>query len=362
MLNDEWEVITSLLPVGWEQAARDCGAFRRARYLPDPGTLLRLLLFHAVNDNGLRETVAQADAAGIAQMSQVALHKRLRTCGAWLSWIGARLCQSWRESLQLPEGLRPRAIDSTTVQGPASKGVQWRLHYSLDLTSLTCDGFELTDAQGGERLERLPMQSGDVLLADRNYLRAGALAAAKKAGAYVVIRMRWTHPRLEDAKGHPVVALTRARRVRTGQIGDWPARLPIEGGEAIEGRVIAVRLPAPVAARAQQRAQQRSTKSGKTPDPRSMEAAKFVFLFTTLPHSVMAAADVLALYRYRWQIELAFKRLKQLLKLGRLPHQDLVIARSWILAKLVIALLLETLFRNTRTLSPWGYAVGQNAA
>ena len=78
-------------------------------------------------------------------------------------------------------------------------------------------------------------------------------------------------------------------------------------------------------------------------------------VFTTLPEPQLAAPDILQLYRFRWQIELAFKRLKQLLKLGRLPHQDPRCARSWILAKLVVALLLETLYRNATTFSPWGY-------
>jgi IS4 transposase len=74
-----------------------------------------------------------------------------------------------------------------------------------------------------------------------------------------------------------------------------------------------------------------------------------------LPAMLLSASDMLELYRYRWQIELAFKRLKQLLKLGHLPHQSPDIARTWILAKLVVALLLETLYRNARAFSPWGY-------
>jgi IS4 transposase len=66
------------------------------------------------------------------------------------------------------------------------------------------------------------------------------------------------------------------------------------------------------------RAAKTSTKKVKKPDPRSLRAAHFVIVFTTLPQSLLAARDVRQLYRYRWQIELVFKRLKQLLKLGRL--------------------------------------------
>jgi hypothetical protein len=352
---DEWSVIELLLPAGWKEAAREHKAFRRARYTMDPASLLRLLLFHAVNSDGLRETVAQARASGIAQMSQVALLKRLRTCSAWLAWLGMQLCRKLREEPRWPQELRPRAIDSTTVQGPASKGTDWRVHYSLDLLSLTCDWFELTDAHGGELLERTPLRKGDVLLGDRNYLRCAGVRTAVKAGAHVLIRLRWTHAAMKLRSGRDFRALTHARRLRVGKVGAWPVQLLDPEGDPIEGRVVIMRLPAPLAAQAERRVTQRSSKKSKRVDPRSLQAAHFVMIFTTVPKQLLSAIDVIELYRYRWQIELAFKRLKQLLKIGRLPHKDPAAAKGWIHAKLLVALLLETLFRNARALSPWGF-------
>jgi hypothetical protein len=353
--DDEWKVIEGLLPAGWKEAARERGAFRRARYTSDPGSLLRLLLFHAVNDGGLRETVAQARVSGIAAMSQVALFKRLRTSGAWLAWLGGELARSLRDQPRLPQALRPRAIDSTTVQGPASKGVEWRVHYSLDLVNLNCDWIELTDAHGAELLERTPMRSGDVLLGDRNYLRSAGVSAAAAVGAYVLVRLRWAHCPLVDRRQRRFNALGHALKLKVGQVGAWPVKLPLAAATAVAGRVVATRLPAPLAAQAQRRATLRARNKGKQVNPRTLEAAQFVMIFTTLPAALLSAGGVLELYRYRWQIELAFKRLKQLLKLGRLPHQAPDIARSWILAKLVVALLLETLYRNAQVFSPWGY-------
>jgi hypothetical protein len=353
--DDEWQVIERLLPAGWKEAARERGAFRRARYTTDPASLLRLLLFHAVNNGGLRETVAQARASGIAEISPVALFKRLRSSGAWLAWLGAELARALREQPRLSQELRLRAIDSTTVQGPASKGTQWRVHYSLDLVNLNCDWLELTDAQGAELLERTPMQPGDVLLADRNYLRPVGVGAAAAAGAYVLLRLRWTHSPLVDCRQRPFHALPQAKKLRVGQVGVWSVKLPVPGGPAVSGRVVATRLPAPLAAKAQRRVTKCASKKGRQLDPRTLEAAHFVMIFTTLPATLLGASGVLELYRYRWQIELAFKRLKQLLKLGHLPHQRPDIARTWILVKLVVALLLESLYRNARVFSPWGY-------
>ena len=162
--NDEWRVLESMLPSGWRDAAREQGAFRRARYVTDPAVLLRLLLFHAVNDGGLRETVTQARASGIAAMSQVVLLKRLRTSGKWLAWIGAGLCRDLREEPRLPHGLRPRAVDSTTVQGPASTGTDWRVHYALDLTTLTCDRSRMSSARHSRRRSCRPPDQGEDLV------------------------------------------------------------------------------------------------------------------------------------------------------------------------------------------------------
>lgn len=354
-VKDEWGVIESLLPDGWKQAAREHKAFQRARYTADPASLLRLLLFHAINDSGLRETVAQARASGIAQMSQVALLKRLRTSGRWLAWLGEQMCRSLRETPRLPQGLRPRAIDSTTVQGPASKGTEWRVHYSLELMTLHCDWCQVTDAHGGELLERTPVQPGDVLLADRNYLRPAGAQAVVKAGAHLLVRLRWAHSRMLDRRGRAFQALGAANRLKVGQVGAWPVQMIVPEGRPIAGRIVATKLPAPLAAKAERRLTTISVKKGKTPDPRSLQAAHFVMVFTTVPDQLLGAAEVLDLYRCRWQIELAFKRLKQLLRLGRLPHKDTQAAQAWILAKLVVALVLETLYRNAHVISPWGY-------
>jgi hypothetical protein len=259
--------------------------------------LLRLLLFHAVNDGGLRATVAQARASGIAQLSQVALFKRLRSSGGWLAWSGAELCRTLREESRLPQGLRPRASDSTTVQGPASKGTEWRIHYSPNLATLNCDWCAVTDAQGAELLERTPMQKGDVLWADRNYLRPAGVRAAVAAGAQVLVRLRWTHSPMLDGRGRAFHALGQAQKLRVGQVGAWSVRLLAPEGKPIAGRVVATKLPAPVAAQAERRAAKTSTKKGKKPDSRSRRAAHFVMVFTTLPQTLLAAGDVLELHR-----------------------------------------------------------------
>jgi IS4 transposase len=74
-------------------------------------------------------------------------------------------------------------------------------------------------------------------------------------------------------------------------------------------------------------------------------------LLSSLPDQ-HAAQAILQLYRLRWQIELLFKRFKSLLGLGDLPAKQRNLARSWILSKLILALLVERTARKLAESSP----------
>jgi transposase len=120
--------------------------------------------------------------------------------------------------------------------------------------------------------------------------------------------------------------------------------------------VVAIRLSKLLAAQSQRRSERRAARKAQMVNPKTIEAANFVMVFTTLKRETASAEEILQMYRCRWQIELAFKRLKQLVSLGCLPHRDAKAARTWLQSKLVVALLVERFLANARTLSPWGYS------
>ena len=68
-----------------------------------------------------------------------------------------------------------------------------------------------------------------------------------------------------------------------------------------------------------------------------------MILVTSLPAAEFPAADIFALYRLRWRIELAFKRLKSLIGLKAPPGADERSAKPYLLAHLLAILLLEPL-------------------
>ncbi|QUS55387.1 transposase [Pseudovibrio brasiliensis] len=66
-----------------------------------------------------------------------------------------------------------------------------------------------------------------------------------------------------------------------------------------------------------------------------------MLLLTSLPQEHFDTASLAALYRLRWQIELVFKRLNSILHMDRLLAKDPHLVKSWLLAHLIRALLIE---------------------
>ena len=64
---------------------------------------------------------------------------------------------------------------------------------------------------------------------------------------------------------------------------------------------------------------------------------------TSLSKREFSTTDILELYRLRWRIELAFKRLKSLIGLKGPPGTDERSAKPFVLAHLLMILLLEPL-------------------
>ena len=92
--------------------------------------------------------------------------------------------------------------------------------------------------------------------------------------------------------------------------------------------------------------------------PETIEAAGYTFVFTTLDRP-FTPTIVLEAYRGRWQIEIAFKRLKSLIELGHLRKTDLEGAKAWIHGKLLVAFLIEALIVAGERFFPWGYPISQ---
>lgn len=350
---DDWQVIAQMLPEGWQEAAGRLGALRRARGVKDASTLLRVLMLHLACGHSLKEAALRARRARWCDLSAVALLKRLRSAEQWLRWIaqGLRIEADGLEGL-LP-GHRIKIVDATTVQEPGATGTSWRVHYVMRLENLACEHFELTDAHGAEKLWRVPVQAGDLVMGDRVYATSAGIAHVIAAGGHALVRMSPFNLKLFDARGRRIDMLRQARRLKVGQCQAWDARV-VHQGQAHVGRVIAVRKSRQATQREIKRIKARASRSGVKVSPATLKAAGYVLLWTSLPPADADAAKVLALYRRRWQIETSFKRMKSLLGLGHLPKTSDASARAWLHGKLMVSLLVDRLLHEAEHFSPWG--------
>jgi hypothetical protein len=303
----------------------------------------------------LRETVVRARAGDLADVSDVALLKRLRSCGPWFQWMAQEMAANMALPLAsdtLLGARRVRLVDGSTVCEPGATGSTWRLHYALNLHTLSCDEVHVTDATEGESLTRFSIHAGDVMMADRGFANRRGLRHIVRHKADAVLRMNLTNLPLQDRQGHPLSLLPLLRSLPVGQAADWPAWAHDDKG-AIAVRVCAYKKTVAQTLATQQAIQREAGRKGHKVRAETLEAAGYVMVLTTLMQP--SAQAIMEFYRRRWQIELAFKRLKSLLQLGHLKKFDIEGAKAWLQGKLLVACLIETLLLTAERFSPWGY-------
>lgn len=358
---DHWSEVSAHFPADFdlEVTARARGAFTRAREIKNAATLLRLALAYGGVGMSLRETCAWAEAGGIAKLSDPSLLERLCKAAPWLGDIVAALiAERAKAPTRRWAGYRLRALDGTSICEPGADRTSWRLHVGYDLATGQVDQLELTDVHGAENLQRLTYRPGDIVLADRYYARPRDLRPVLDAGADFIIRTGWNSLRLLRPNGEPF-DLFAALAAQTEQEGEVQVRIHegAEGDSPLQPLILrlVIRRKDPEQAQAEQkRLLKDAKKRGKQPDPRSLEAAKYILLLTSLPATVFPPTDILALYRFRWQIELAFKRFKSLAGLDTLPAKNPELARAWIYARLIVAIIAEQIAGQVPDSSPSG--------
>jgi len=357
LVTQDWEGIVARLggAAALGQSARDTKAFLRARAIATAVDLLRLILAYCLGERGLRSTAAWAAAMGLADISNVALLQRLRRCGDWLALlVGEALAAA---APQASRGRLIRIIDATTVPkaGRAAKrgNKLWRIHSAFDLPRERFGHFELTDQHGGETLDRIPVVKGEIRIADRCYLQPDRMANVLDQEADVLIRAGWRNARWLDAEGQPVDLLAEFRKASERGLIDRPIFIARKHGEPLALRLIAVKKSGQAAEAARRTARRQARKDGYQIAKGTLAAAEWVILVTSLAPEAFSTADVLALYRLRWRIELGFKRLKSLIGLKGPPGADERSARTYLLAHLLIILLLEPLIDGLEDSPRW---------
>lgn len=356
-LPEDWTILRSWLPDNLQERARADGFFQRSRGLEDAELWLRLILMHVAGGLSLKQTALRARELGLAQISSVALFKRLRRSQRWLQGLTGHLLSVQQRKLgrfEWPYRYRLRIIDASNIQEPGSTGTDWRLHYSIRLPELTCDYFELTDDQGGEKLGRYSFAPDELVLVDRGYSHRAGVAHVIESGAQVVVRWNPGLFPLRRTGGKPLELLPKLRSLKEGQTAEWSVEF--EWNQATYPlRLCAVCKSQLAARQALRRAKRKAQKNGTQAQAEALELTGYVLVLTSEP--TLSLHAVLELYRGRWQVELVFKRLKSLLDAGQLPKYDEASALAWMQAKILTALLVDRILLEGKFFSPWGFTL-----
>jgi hypothetical protein len=139
-----------------------------------------------------------------------------------------------------------------------------------------------------------------------------------------------------------------------GKIGSWKANLKHDGA-SVGVRICALRKTEAAIDKAHRALRRKASKNSSQLKAETLEYAKYVVVVTNFPSEEFSATDIMEWYRLRWQVELVFKRFKQIANLGHLPKHDERSARAWLYGKLVVALLTEKLLAHGNSFFPWGY-------
>lgn len=301
--------------------------------------LLRLALMWGPGRQSFREAAALAGDAGIADLSDKAVEGRLRKMGDWLAHIlvvllADRIGQpGWVRSGDLAISL----VDGSVICAPG-QGQDWRLHARYDPGRGRFADLVLTTTREAEAVGRTRICPGHTLIMDRGYARVRNFKAVLEGGGNFITRISWGSLKLHDAGGARVdLTALLADTTQTREVPVWI------NGISGASRLVIQPLPPEDADRQRARRVRKANRNSRQINPRTLQAAGFLMLLTSLAAEDQPTEQVIALYRDRWQVEIGFKRLKTLGRLDELPSSDPVLARTWLLAHLIAAVLTDDL-------------------
>lgn len=352
-----WKNLISRLPADFEEIAVRLKAVNRQwanSQIKSAEDLLRLCFVHVGCDLPLRQTVALMAESGGPAVSHVVLHKRMGAAGPFLAELVARMTTLNEEAaVEKWAGYELCAVDATVATRPGSTGTDARIHAVIRLCDMRILSAHVTDATEGESFRRFTWGTGQLVLGDRGYSNARGIASVVAQGADVLVRVNRGAMPTYDASGAAIDVLAWARGLHGSRVSERRvsvrAAADSRARETVEGRMIAVRLPPEEIAEARRRVRE---EHGSATTKQQLEAAEYVVLFTTASAERLSAARCFDAYRLRWQVELMFKRWKSICHFDRLPNYRDDTIRSWLTAKVLLALLLDRIGSDTSELFP----------
>ena len=299
-------------------------------------------MYYLYDDHSLVDVSQFAILKNIGNISDTALIKRFIQCKDWIKWLLSEMLPNEIIHYKKPEDLEPYRIIAVDASDIVQKGAvkkTWHLHYGVDLFSLTCNQFKLTEQSTGESLKNFEIKEKDLIIADRAYGTITSIEHCLKGGGDFIIRIKNKPFNMYDGQGKKIL------------LSDWLKTLGSEAGEisiyikSSDKKLVPLRICARKKTKEEitieeKRLKRLESKKQTTYSDDTKFTHQFMFVATSLP-TLISAEKVLEFYRLRWQVELIFKRYKSLLGLGNIPTKTKESSEVWLNGKMFLALLIE---------------------
>lgn len=339
----ELKDILKQMPEGYKKACWETKAMDRRRGIQDEDTLLTLCLYYSY-ENSLIDTQNYALTRFMINISDVGFMKRFKNCSEWIKWINQNMMQEKIALYEIPEKLKTKnviAIDASNITSKGAVKHTWRLHYGVNIFSMTTEQFKITTESTGESLKNFKLKENDLVLADRIYATIRGIESCHSVGADFIMRIRNKAFKLYDKDGNTVV-LTELLK----DVGDTCSDLNLyymnTDNELKPIRFCAVQKTEEEKAFEQKNLKRRESKKQIKISEETKLSHNYFFVATSLDET-FSAEEILAIYRLRWQVEMVFKRFKSILNLGSMPTKTAASSEVWLNCKMLIALLIEKL-------------------
>ena len=311
-----------VMPAGYEEACFSTGAIIRKRDIKDPNDLMMLALFHLLTGCSLIEVSEISKLAKLGDISDVAFMKRFSNCNEWFKWILTAIQDTTHGIIHynVPERLsryRIMAVDASDVTEKGTSGRIFRLHFALDIGNMQAALYKITSNSTGKHLRNFELADGDLVIADRIYSSVTGIEYCLSKGCHYIARMRANSFKPYSAEG-------------------------------IQLDLLSIALDS-----TRKKMKRKESKKQMSFSTSTYTFNEYLVVCTSLDKTI-TAEEIIELYRYRWQVELYFKRLKSILGYGELPKKSEKSIYSWLNGKLMIALLIESVIGNA-VFSPFDY-------
>jgi len=331
------------MPEGYEKACFEKRAIVRKRGIENPDDLMMLALFHLLNGCSLTEVSVIAELTKLGKVSDVAFMKRFENCNDWFLWILSHLETNGSVIYKKPEWLEPYnviGVDASDVKEKGRSGRIYRLHYALNLFEMKSEQYNITTNKTGETLRNFEIKKNDLYIADRAYISLNGIEHCLNGEASFVIRLRKNSFTLYNDNNEKINLLDHLEDINEDETLSLPVYAKGIDGENIALRVCAKRKTEEAIANTKKRLRKREFRDQAKIADDTKTYNEYIVLITNLSEGI-STDEILELYRFRWQLEIYFKRLKSIMDFGQLPKRRSGSVMAWLNGKLMIAILIE---------------------